>query len=117
VATLYLRGEPPGAPPCSSNCFAQSENAPGYLEFAMLHELVHTVGVVPTCAPHHTQSGHVSDDPRDLMYAGPLPWNPSILDIGRDDYYGHGRTSCLDLARSAFLDPSVPGAVPPPGWP
>ncbi|MFN0074391.1 MAG: hypothetical protein ACKVVP_23160 [Chloroflexota bacterium] len=117
VAALYLRGEPPGAIPCNTNRFAQSENAPGYLEFSMLHEIFHTVGVVPTCAPHHTLAGHVSEDPRDLMYAGPQPWNPSILDVGHDDYYGHGRPSCLDLAKSAFLDPSALGAAPPPGWP
>jgi len=48
----------------------------------MLHEILHTLGVVATCAPNHTLSGHVSDDPRDLMYAGPLPWQPSSSTLG-----------------------------------
>lgn len=117
VAALYLRGTPPGAPPCATNRFASSDRSPGYLEFSMLHEIFHTMGVVGSCAPHHTLRGHVSEDPRDLMYAGPDNWQPSILDIGRDDYFNHNRRGCLDLARSAFLDPSGPEATPPPSWP
>ena len=76
----------------------------------MLHELVHTLGFVAACAPHHTLAGHVSDDPRDLMYAGPLAWQPSMLDVGRDDYFGHG-AYCDDLAASDFLEQL--GATPP----
>jgi len=117
AAALYLRGEPPGAPACESNPFAASEETPGYWEFAMLHELVHNLGLVARCAPSHTLNGHVSDDPADLMYAGPLPWQPSILDAGRNDYFEHGAPDCPDLAWSAFLEPAPPEAVPPPGWP
>jgi hypothetical protein len=76
----------------------------------MLHELVHTLGFVAACAPHHTLAGHVSDDPQDLMYAGPLAWQPSMLDVGRDDYFGHG-AYCDDLATSDFLEQL--GATPP----
>jgi hypothetical protein len=47
----------------------------------------------------------VSDDPRDLMYAGPLRWRPSILDIGHDDYYGHAIAGCPDLAKLSWLGP------------
>ena len=86
----------------------------------MLHEILHTVGVVATCAPNHILAGHVSDDPRDLMYAGDLPWDPSILDVGRDDYFEHANDfgpSCLDIANSVFIDPTPPNAVLPPGWP
>lgn len=105
VAALYLEGEPPGAAPCSSNSFATDPDSPGYLEFAMLHEILHTLGVVPECAPHETRAGHASDDPRDLMWSGDAPWQPSILDVGRDDCFRHGRAGCPDLADSAFLDP------------
>jgi hypothetical protein len=103
VAALYLRGEPPGASPCSSNAFATSAGSPGYIEFAMLHEILHTLGLVAVCAPNHTREGHVADDPRDLMYAGERPWRPSILDKGRDDYFGHANAECADLKRSEFL--------------
>lgn len=104
VAALYLFGTPPNAAPCATNPFASSEDRPGYKEFAMLHELLHTMGFVATCAPHETLRGHVSNDPRDLMYAGPLPWQPSILDVGHDDYFNVPNSNCLDLAKSAFLD-------------
>lgn len=116
VAAAYLRGTPPGATPCDSNALASTPSQPGYFEFAMLHEIMHTIGFVAACAPYHTQSGHVSDDPHDLMYAGPLPWEPSVLDSGRNDYYRHALPGCLDLAKSVFLDPATPGAAVPPGW-
>jgi hypothetical protein len=118
VAALYLHGTPPGAPPCSANSFATTpEQTPGYLDLAMIHEIVHTLGFIPACAPHATKDGHVNDDPRDLMYAGPLPWRPSLLDAGHDDYFEAHLPGCLDLARSAFLDPFPDGAAPPPLWP
>ena len=116
VAAVYLKGEPPGARPCATNRVRRADEQPGYWEFSMLHEIVHTLGAAATCAPHHTLAGHVSDDPRDLMYAGPLPWLSELLDVGRDDYYGHGRSNCLDVARSAFLEPSEADAELPPGW-
>ena len=40
------------------------------------------------------------------MWAGQGFWSlPASLDVGRDDYYGHGRTDCPDLADSPFLTP------------
>jgi len=115
VAAMYLRGAPPGAPPCDTNPFAAADAPPSYLEYAMLHEILHTLGFVAECAPNHTRSGHTSDAPTDLMYAGDQPWQPSELDVGRDDYYGHGGP-CADLAGSALLDPTPPSPVLPPGW-
>ncbi len=115
VGALYLHGAPEGAPPCDSNSFAGAGDPPGYLEFAMLHEIVHTLGMVAETAPHHNLSGHVGDTASDLMYAGSSPWDPSVLDLGHDDYYGHGQ-AWPDLARSAFLDPRPADAELPPGW-
>ena len=103
VAALYLQGRPPAAALCANNPFATPGGPPRYWDFAMLHELVHTLGFVATCAPHHTLAGHTSDDVRDLMYAGPLGWAPSLLDVGRDDYYGHSTAGCPDLEDSPFL--------------
>ena len=117
VAALYLKGAIPNARPCATVPFATSEEAPGYWEFSLLHETFHTIGVVAPCAPHHVNRGHVSEDPRDLMYGGSLPWQPSILDINHDDYYKHQASDCLDLAQSVFLDPLAPDAALPPRWP
>jgi hypothetical protein len=108
VAALYLNGLPEGPVPCSSNEFAGPGGSPTYLEFAMLHEVIHTLGFVPTCAPNQWRAGHVSDDPNDLMWAGDGPWAPSgwanvVLDSGNDDYYRADVSGCLDLARSSFL--------------
>lgn len=109
VAAMYLKGTPPGAPPCSSNRLGVAP--PGYFEFGMLHEIIHTLGFVPSCALHALRdypAGHVSDSPFDLMWSGNAPWRVDApeqmrLDIGRDDYYGHGRSDCPDLANSPYL--------------
>jgi hypothetical protein len=116
VTALYLGGAPPGAPSCGSNPFARPPAEPGYLEFAMLHEVLHALGMVPSDAPNHVTS-HVSQDPRDIMYAGALPWQPSMLDVNHDDYFMHGVAGRLDLNASAFLLSPIPGATPPPQWP
>jgi hypothetical protein len=125
VVALYLWGAPAGAIPCHNNSFAVNEDSPGYWEFALVHEVFHALGAVPNpaspsvpdhCAPHSTGSGHVSDSPSDLMYAGSQPWVPSLLDIGNDDYFNHGDPTCTDLARSVFLQPAAAAAEPPPGW-
>lgn len=107
VAALYLHGAPPDAPPCDTNQFHSPGQAPGYLDFAMLHELLHTLGFVPSCAPHFTRAGHVSDSPTDLMYAGPLPWNPTTLDVGHDDYFDANVPGCQDLSQSPYLTMKV----------
>jgi hypothetical protein len=117
VAALYLDGTPQGAPACNTNSFTNSINARGYLEFSSLHEIVHTLGFVPSCAPHQTLSGHVSDSNTDLMYSGSQPWMPLVLDFNRDDYYKSNVPGCLDLSNSSFLKPTPVVAAPPPGWP
>jgi hypothetical protein len=110
VGAMYLHGRPPGAPACDTNTLA-SPNGPGYLEFGMIHELMHTLGFVPPCAPHFTRAGHVSDATNDLMYAGDQPWSlPPTLDVGHDDYFETGRSDCPDLAKSPFLVGNKPPA-------
>ena len=108
VAAMYLHG----TPNCDQNPFAKPGAAPGYLEFAMLHELLHTLGHVPTCAPHEWRSGHTSDTPTDLMWAGDGSWTPTTLDPGHDDYYDTGRSDCLDFADSGFLQGNPATALP-----
>ena len=64
------------------------------------HELVHALGAVERCAPHYGRNGHVTDDPRDLLYDGPAP-SPGgaalLLDPGNDDYFRTGSRDCPDI--------------------
>jgi N-acetylneuraminic acid mutarotase len=107
VGALYLRGTPPGAPACNTNQFASSPSTPAqYLEYAMLHELMHVQGFVDPDAPHEWRDGHVSDDVHDLMWLGdePVQWNPAKLDAGRDDYFATSLPSGVkNFSQSSFL--------------
>jgi hypothetical protein len=105
VAGLYLRGTIPGAAACATNPLAASATAaPGYLEFVMLHEVLHILGVVDAGAPNHAFDGHVGHDPRDLMYAGTQPWVPSLLDATRTNYFNTTSLGGLiNVATSGYL--------------
>ena len=98
TAAVYLRGKPCAPIPAAS-----------YWQFAMFHDVFHVAGFVPTCAPNHTLAGHVSDDPADLMYAGPQPWVPSVLDTGRDDYYEHSAARLPGPRRQPVPEPAAAG--------
>jgi hypothetical protein len=118
VAALYLRGRYDNTD-CSQDRFSSDGTTVEINELKMLHEIMHTLGFVAEDAPHHTQRGHTSDSHTDLMYAGPPGppfWDPSVLDVGHDDYYLTGRTDIPDLSRSVFLDPLPADPTPPPGW-
>lgn len=116
VAALYLNGTPPGSPPCGSNEFTSSIDSMYYLEFAMLHEILHTLGFVATCGKNEIRAGHTSDSPDDLMWAGDQPWSPQFLDVNNDDYFKNGDPECLDLSTSVFLDPLPANSELPPDW-
>ena len=124
MAAVYLQGSDPRTVPaaqCNVNPVGGDASNPGYFDYGLLHEIVHTLGFVAACAPHISVQAHVGDSPRDLMYspkdASGAPWQfPAVLDVGHDDYYQHRIPGCLDLARSAFLDPLPAGAQAPPGW-
>jgi hypothetical protein len=103
LGALYLHGTPPGVP-CNTNPLAAPGQPAGYVEWGALHEIAHTLGFVATCAPGHTRAGHVSAPAKDLMWGGPGYWElPPVLDDGRNDYFGHGRSDCPDLAQSPFV--------------
>ena len=105
VGAMYLNGLPDGPVPCRTNPFAQEGGDPGYMEYAMLHELVHTLGFVPACAPNNNRVSHTGTPANDLMYAGDDPWDlvDVVLDEDNDDYYGHDALDCIDLEDSPFL--------------
>jgi hypothetical protein len=109
VAAVFLHGTSRENRPCESN----------ELKLEMIHQIIHGLGYAQPCATHYTEQrlpGHVSDSPKDLLYDGNEMWQPSILDIGHDDYFKHNKPGCLDLAKSVFLDPTAANPVLPPGW-
>jgi hypothetical protein len=71
-----------------------------------VHELLHTLGAVPSAAPHTCAqgSGHVCDSEADIMFPSTSgdPLDAMQMDIGRDDYYGHV-ASWFDLQDSGWL--------------
>ena len=88
VGAVYLKGAPNASIPCANNAFAASPTAaPGYLDFVAVHELFHLLGLVSTGAPNHALSGHVGNDPTDLMYAGTQAWRPATVDVTKANYY------------------------------
>jgi hypothetical protein len=118
TAVLLLRGYNPTTDTVCPRQFTKSADYTGFFEMTILHEVLHLLGMVPSCAPNDLD-GHVSDNPQDLMYSeydGSYSPLYMVLDYHNDDYYGHGNPTCPDLARSSFLEPLPSGAEPPPGW-
>ncbi|MBM3269345.1 MAG: hypothetical protein FJZ01_17015 [Candidatus Sericytochromatia bacterium] len=106
IFALYLSAAWPERRPCRSIPLGGTDGRPGYWEFIFLHEAVHALGFVTDCAPHFATLGHVSDSPADLLYRGPLVWEPDALDTNNDDYFRHGNQACPDLADSPYLQPA-----------
>jgi len=108
MAAMYLRGTPGGVQ-CGAQQFVTSPTQfPRYWEFAMLHDLVHTLGIVAEAAPNHTTAypAHVPER-HDLMYSGPASWiidATTVIDVGGDDYFGpEVPPGVTRLASSPFL--------------
>jgi len=58
------------------------------------HELLHSFGALPDGAPHACPDtrGHPCDSQADVLYPFAMPGTTLaalVLDVGRDDYYGH----------------------------
>ena len=95
---------------CSDAGLGMDEQAVSTFEVVMVHELFHVFGAVASCAPNYIEGSHVNDVENDLMFAG-VDRQPrggeTFVDVGRDDYYGHGRPDCLDVSHSRFLEPAI----------
>ncbi len=91
---------------CSNSSPGMDPEVASTYEGVMVHELLHVYGAVASCAPHQGGGAHVQDDPADVMYAGTErePRAEALVDVGRDDYFGHGRADCLDTANSRFWE-------------
>jgi hypothetical protein len=101
--SMYLTGSDSRSGTRCSGSFGVSP--PGYFDFGLLHELVHSLGYVPSCAPH-AASQHVNDSAYDLMWGGG-PWASLAdmqLDVGHDDYFEARIPGCPDLSGSRFLE-------------
>ena len=97
-------------PGCSDAELGVDEETISTYEAVMVHELFHVFGAVASCAPNYIEGSHVGDEPTDLMYVGserPVRGEETVIDVGRNDYYGHGRAECLDTSGSRFLEPAT----------
>ncbi len=96
VSILFVGGS------CSGNS-PDANSLMGYGgTFLTAKELTHALGAVPSCAAHSDGAGNVTDTASDVLYLGsafPDPTNLT-LDAGHDDYYGTGRTDCIDIANN-----------------
>lgn len=114
----------PKTPQCLEPFPASSP--PADWEFTLIHEVFHALGAVSPKAPHHCRAeepakecdapGHVKGHPYDLMAAP--DWRfPSVLDDGKDDYWGHSDITLVDVSKSKFLEPTPTRSTLPPIWP
>ena len=107
-ASLFLRA-------CPAELVNEPNASPGYWEFAALHDLIHTFGIVSQEAPHFVASspGHVPE-PQDLLYGGGSdPWSPTVVDVNNDDYFAPSLPGGLaNLAGSPFVTPVLKPAPP-----
>ena len=79
---------------------------PRIFEVTMIHEIFHLFGAVAHCAPNNGRGAHVLDHELDIMSNSGRPqWEWTYIDYGRDDYYGHGRSDCVDIALSPYFGP------------
>jgi List-Bact-rpt repeat protein len=106
VATVFMQGIPP--PPLTCGTFGDG----GYGAKTATHELLHALGAVPPGAPHACPGSHVCDSPVDVMLSGgaSLAFADYRLDVGRDDYYGHGG-AWWDVQDSAWLATDAPNRL------
>ena len=130
VGAMYLKGVPFGTSiDCGAPAWGSPSLQPGYTDYAMLHEIVHTLGFVPDAAPHEHTTGHIFEPgvpttSRDLMYSprpqtNDPPWGVFeagglLLDVNNDDYYK--TTSTLDLSTTSLISPLPANARRPIGW-
>ncbi len=74
------------------------------IETVVAHELLHVLGAVEGCAPHHGRGRHVVDNPKDIMYepkdalSAPRA-SEQHIDPGLDDYWGITKKGCPDLSK------------------
>jgi len=99
AAIMYIKG-------CANNAFAASATEPpGPREYQMMRGLLRSLGAVSPTAPNYVADGYVNTDATDVMYQGPLGWNPGILDSNKQNYYNPAGlpAGVFNLHTSPFL--------------
>jgi hypothetical protein len=131
VGAMYLRAIPTGQTvPCGDSYpWGTPDLVPSYVDYGILHELIHSLGLVPDTSPNEHTVGHVYDvasatPNRDLMYSPRAgmpdqPWaigDPSglELDLNNDDYFEAPVAN--ELSTSSLLAPLAVPAHRPVGW-
>jgi len=85
-AAVYIAPNLYGSPGCGTVGGAD------YMAIVAAHELVHSLGALPSGAPHPCpgDDGHPCDSQSDVLFSGGYCCLfDRQLDYGRDDYYGH----------------------------
>lgn len=74
--------------------------------YVLAHEITHALGAVGATAPHHDGTGHVNDDPRDILFNGTAARDLGhlMIDPGHDDYYLTGRADLAEIQGSPLLE-------------
>jgi hypothetical protein len=99
IAVAHLTRNCPGS-------LAGFDLKPKDADYTVIHEVLHTIGAVPSCAPNFVGEsfrGHIGDSPADIMWPFIVPDTFRRLDVGRNDYFDHDIEGCTDLADSPFL--------------
>lgn len=105
AAVVWLRGCPP---PSSRSPFPRGAT------YVAAHELTHALGAATSCMPNDDGEGHVVDDPRDVLAAGPADLRRRIvLDADRDDYLGTANPDCPPITASHVWEAPVALATAP----
>jgi len=86
------------------NGYCGSLGDTNYMAETEVHELIHNLGAVTPSAPHLCSGGHVCDSEADIMapYGTSDSLSDYVLDLNRDDYYGHSG-SWWDVQDSGWL--------------
>ncbi len=99
IAVAHLTRSCPGA-------LAGFDLKPKDADYTVIHEVLHTIGAVPSCAPNfvgESLRGHIDDNRADVMWQFVVTDTFRRLDVGRNDYFDHNIEGCTDLADSPFL--------------
>lgn len=98
-----------------------SDTIRSYGPYLLAHEVAHALGAASDTAPHSDGTGHVTDDPGDIVFGGgwdEVDWENLALDVGQDDYLRTGRSDVTNIETSPLLEPArepVQGDVRAPG--
>ena len=79
--------------------------------YLVLHELIHALDAVQSCAPNEGLGGHVLDSGFDVIFLGarsPEQWANLTIDVNNDDYYGHSIDGCIDIEDSPYWASAAP---------